>query len=384
MSWNELDETRLRSLIEVGSDVVSNLDIESLLGQIVRQAAEITGAKYAALGVLNAEQDGLDRFVTHGVDEATRKRIGEPPKGLGVLGVLIKHPVPIRLAKVSEHPDSFGFPPNHPPMDSFLGAPIIVRGEVFGNLYLAEKAEGEFDQADQEAVELLASWAAIAIANADSARGERLRAVIAAAERERHRWALELHDETLQGLGALRMMLSAVQRSADPETIRTTLGEALDQLSLEITGLRGLITELRPAALDSLGLEAALDSLARRAAGTGDFDLDLTLNIEGDAHQGNATEQEITAYRLVQEALSNAAKHSRAKRVMLEVRGDSSAISITVEDDGTGFDPASRTSGFGLSGMRERVVLVDGRLEIASRPGGGTRVEAWLPLGQPK
>lgn len=380
MSGEELDESRLRRLIDIGADVVSNLDTETLLEQIVAQARAITGARYAALGVLNAERDGLERFVTDGLDAAARERIGDLPKGLGVLGVLIKHPEPIRLHRVSDHPESFGFPPNHPPMESFLGVPITIQGESYGNLYLTDKQGGDFDQADQDAVELLANWAAIAIDNARIARKERLRAVIAAAESERHRWALELHDETLQGLGALRLLLAAAQRSESAEQMSAAIDEALDQLSLEITGLRSLISELRPAALDSLGLEAAVETLARRSAGIGDFDLEIDLEFNGHAHAGDATEQEITAYRLVQEALTNVAKHSGAEHVILSVRREPNAILVEVSDDGAGFEPTAPRHGFGLTGMRERVALVDGTLEINSSKGGGTRIQARLPF----
>lgn len=380
MNRSQLDESRLRRLIDVGAGVVSNLDTDSLLEQIVMEAREITGAKYAALGVLNADRDGLERFVTNGIDDATKSKIGELPKGLGVLGVLIKDPRPIRLHRVSDHADSFGFPPNHPPMESFLGVPVIIDGDAYGNLYLTDKQGGDFDQADQDAVELLAYWASIAIANARSVRKDRLRAVIDAAESERHRWALELHDETLQGLGALRLLLAAAQRSEDPKDMSAAIDDALDQLSLEITGLRSLITELRPAALDSLGLEAALETLARRAAGTGDYDIELDLDFNGYTHPGNATEQEITAYRLVQEALSNAAKHSRADHLMLSVSRDDGAILIDIADDGVGFDQALPRGGFGLTGMRERVALVGGTLTIDSKPGDGTRIRARLPL----
>lgn len=380
MNRSQLDESRLRRLIDVGAGVVSNLDTDSLLEQIVMEAREITGAKYAALGVLNADRDGLERFVTNGIDEATKSKIGDLPKGLGVLGVLIKDPRPIRLHRVADHAESFGFPPNHPPMESFLGVPVIIDGDAYGNLYLTDKQGGDFDQADQDAVELLAYWASIAIANARSVRKERLRAVIDAAESERHRWALELHDETLQGLGALRLLLAAAQRSEDAKDMSAAIDDALDQLSLEITGLRSLITELRPAALDSLGLEAALETLARRAAGTGDYDIEIDLDFNGYTHPGNATEQEITAYRLVQEALSNAAKHSRADHLMLSVTRDDGAIFIDIADDGAGFDQTLPRGGFGLTGMRERVALVGGTLTIDSKPGDGTRIRAMLPL----
>ena len=379
MPFRHLDEARLRKLTEIGANVVSNLDLESLLRQIVDNARAMTGARYAALGILDASRGELERFITSGIDDRTAAEIGPQPKGRGVLGMLIKHPEAIRMHRVEEHAESFGFPEHHPVMQSFLGVPIMIDGQAFGNLYLADKQAGDFDAADQAAVETLAMWAGIAIGNARSVREDRLRAAIAASEHERHRWALELHDETLQGMGALRLLLSAAQRSGDSDTMKRSIDEALEQLSLEITGLRGLITELRPAALDSLGLEAALETLATRAAGTGDFNLDIDFHFDALPRSEHATEQEITAYRLVQESLSNAAKHSRASQVSLTVRRTAQAIEIEVADDGTGFDTGARASGFGLPGMRERVALTQGELSVASVPGEGTTIKATLP-----
>jgi signal transduction histidine kinase len=378
LPFRDLDQPQLRQSTQIGVDVVSNLDLESLFKQIVERAREITGAKYAALGILNASRDGLARFITAGMSEAEIEAIGEYPSGRGVLGLLIEHPEPIRMHRVSEHEASFGFPEHHPHMESFLGAPVKIEGEAYGHLYLTDKEDGDFDDDDQAAVEALAMWAAIAINNAQYVRADRLRSTIAAAENERHRWALELHDETLQGLGALRIMLAAAQRSGNADTMKSAIDEALEQLSLEITGLRGLITELRPAALDSLGLEAALESLARRVAATADFNLEIELKFDNPGRTKRATENEIAAYRLVQEALTNAAKHSRASHVSVVVRRTEESIEINVTDNGVGFDTDQATEGFGLSGMRERLALSQSVLTISSAPGDGTTVAANL------
>jgi signal transduction histidine kinase len=378
LPFRDLDQPQLRQSTQIGVDVVSNLDLESLFKQIVERAREITGAKYAALGILNASRDGLARFITAGMSQDEIEAIGEYPSGRGVLGLLIEHPEPIRMHRVSEHEASFGFPEHHPHMGSFLGAPVKIEGEAYGHLYLTDKEDGDFDDDDQAAVEALAMWAAIAINNAQYVRADRLRSTIAAAENERHRWALELHDETLQGLGALRIMLAAAQRSGNADTMKSAIDEALEQLSLEITGLRGLITELRPAALDSLGLEAALESLARRVAATADFNLEIELKFDNPGRTKRATENEIAAYRLVQEALTNAAKHSRASHVSVVVRRTEESIEINVTDNGVGFDTDQATEGFGLSGMRERLALSQSVLTISSAPGDGTTVAANL------
>jgi GAF domain-containing protein len=164
---DHLDEQRLRRLIDVGRGLLSQLDAEAVLDQVLETAREITGARYAALGVLDRDRRELERFITQGIDAETHRSIGDLPRGRGILGVLIDDPRPLRIPVVGEHPKSYGFPPGHPPMSSFLGVPVVVRDQVWGNLYLTEKQGGaEFDAVDEESVVILAAWAAIAIENA--------------------------------------------------------------------------------------------------------------------------------------------------------------------------------------------------------------------------
>jgi signal transduction histidine kinase len=157
---------RLRTLLDTGIALTSELSLGVVLERIVEAAAELTGAEYAALGVIDRSGTGLERFVTTGIDEATRTTIGEPPHGRGILGVLIHDAAPLRLHDLTEDPRSVGFPPGHPRMHSFLGVPILLRGVSWGNLYLTEKAEGDFTDEDQETLTLLAAQAAVAIENA--------------------------------------------------------------------------------------------------------------------------------------------------------------------------------------------------------------------------
>jgi GAF domain-containing protein len=161
-----MDELRLRRLIAVGRTLVAELDLEVLLLTIVDASRELTGARYAALGVVNDRGDGLERFLTVGLDDDARARIGDLPHGHGVLGVLIHDPQPLRLSDVSEHPRSYGFPAGHPPMRTFLGVPVRIRDDVYGNLYMTDKDSGDFDEGDEEAAVVLAEWAGIAIQNA--------------------------------------------------------------------------------------------------------------------------------------------------------------------------------------------------------------------------
>lgn len=158
-----LEEDRLRQLIALGPALVSELDLDLLLNRLLETACSVTAARYAAIGVLDKERRELERFVTLGVSAAEERAIGERPRGRGLLGVLINDPRPLRLTDVSTHPHSSGFPPGHPPMRSFLGVPILIRGTAWGNLYLTEKRIGEFTEADEYAATTLATWAAIAV-----------------------------------------------------------------------------------------------------------------------------------------------------------------------------------------------------------------------------
>jgi GAF domain-containing protein len=161
------NENRLRALVETGVAITSELSIDALLQRLVESASELTGARYAALGVIDRGGAELERFLTTGIDAETKAAIGDLPRGRGILGVLIREDEPLRLHNIGDDPRSVGFPPNHPPMKTFLGVPVHLRGVAYGNLYLTEKAGGEdFTDEDQELVELLASQAAVAIENA--------------------------------------------------------------------------------------------------------------------------------------------------------------------------------------------------------------------------
>src|ERR671924_1756902 len=161
------DSDRLRTLLETGIAISSELSLEGVLERIVEAAAALTGARYAALGVIDRTGTALERFVTTGIDEATRAEIGDLPRGRGILGVLIRDAKPLRLHALQDDPRSVGFPPGHPPMRSFLGVPILLRGVAYGNLYLTEKeGEDDFSEHDEELVTLLAAQAAVAVENA--------------------------------------------------------------------------------------------------------------------------------------------------------------------------------------------------------------------------
>ena len=260
-------------------------------------------------------------------------------------------------------------------------APLDFRGDRLGVLVALDRRERgpAFEPEDLELFSALAASAATAVATAQSVAHERLRHSIEAAEQARGRWARELHDETLQGLVGLRMLLSSARRSGSAEAMAATIDEASSETKREIQNLRALIAELRPAALDELGLGPAIETLAQRsAAGAG---IEVSTRVALGAGDGRLPpETEGAVYRVVQEALTNVSKHAAASRVRLEVVRENGAVEVVVEDDGRGFDPAARSDGLGLVGMRERVQLSGGQLEIRSRPGAPTRVSARLPV----
>lgn len=212
-------------------------------------------------------------------------------------------------------------------------------------------------------------------------RGDRER--LQAAECERARWARELHDETLQGLAGLHVLLFSAARATTVEGMGDRIAEAQEQIEDEMEKLRGLISELRPAALDDLGLAASVRDLAERIRVAYRLEVETVVDLPapGGGPQRRASDVETAAYRIVQESLSNAARHAGASRVVVELSRRNGVLEVRVRDDGTGFDPGNAGSGFGLRGMRERVDLLDGTIEISSGAGRGTQVAAALPLG---
>jgi signal transduction histidine kinase len=377
-----LDEQRLERLIEVGRSLVTKRDPDAVIQNALRAARELTGARYAALGVLDQQRSGLERFMTDGMDGATVESIGDPPKGRGLLGLLIEEPRPILVDDLGSHPDSAGFPPNHPPMKSFLGVPVKIHGEPWGNLYLTDKERGHFDPSDEQSAVILAEWIAIAVNNARSQAAERVQLSFEAAEQERRKWARELHDETLQNLAGLRVLLSAAKRHAETEPCVEVIDTSIERVDDTIKEMRRLIADLRPAALDQLGVGPALSALVDRMQGDAGITIDLRIDlaVRGGAGSGRLVPQlEDTIYRVVQESLNNAVRHGGAKRAIVEIFEESDEITVRIVDDGAGFDPEAPRSGHGLTGMGERIALVGGELEVSSGPSGSV-VLARVPV----
>ena len=399
---------RLAGLCQAALALSAEHELQPVLQLIVASAASLSGARYTALGVYD-NKGQIRTFVHHGLDTATAAGIGRLPQGRGLLGATIAADAPVRIDDVAADPRSCGFPAHHPRMRAFLGVPIIRGGRRYGNLYLANKKNGApFDQDDERMMVTLAAFAAGAIQTAELITAERERAetaaalaaageqqrlhdqlraaAIAAQEAERARVARDLHDQVGQSLTsvllALRLVAGAVDhRLTDRSQIRQQITETRDLVAQALRDVQAVATGLRPAVLDDFGLAAALERLAADLAARHGIPVDLTADGLADGTR-LPTDHEIAAYRVAQEALTNAVRHASAERVKVIATYAGGVLRVIVEDDGIGFDPAAVTHrSLGLAGMHERLAIVGGVLIIDSRPGRGTRVIAEVPGG---
>jgi signal transduction histidine kinase len=278
-----------------------------------------------------------------------------------------------------------------------LVEPLDLEGHG-GGLVIALRSDSGFRGPDRDALKAFATSVSQRLAAERSVEIERLRYGMEARERERTRWAREIHDESIQGMGALRLKLANARDVDDPAALHVTVNAVLEGLGHEIDGLRHLITELRPAALDDLGLAAALQALARRAQAIDGLDVktEIDLGAEPGADEGSGRrldpELESTIYRIVQEALTNVSRHANATKAVVNISERDGVLRASVTDDGQGLPDAGRLGprgdglegGFGMSGMRERAELVGGELEFSPAPGKGTIARLVVPLaGRP-
>jgi signal transduction histidine kinase len=281
---------------------------------------------------------------------------------------------------------------------SVLIEPLSMEGQG-GGLIVALRGDGGFRRPDREALSAFASSVSQRLAAERSVEIERLRYGMEARERERTRWAREIHDESIQGIGALRLQLANARDLEDKEALSAAVAAVLEGLGNEIDGLRHLITELRPAALDDLGLAAAVEALARRAQAIDGLDVESEIDVPSHAdhaaaENGSAAEErldaelESTVYRIVQEALTNVSRHANASKAVVSIVVRDGVLRASVTDDGQGMPDAGRLGprgdglegGFGMGGMRERAELIGGELEFSPAPGRGTVVRLTVPL----
>jgi signal transduction histidine kinase len=362
--------------------IAGGLDLDRVLQLIVDSVRQLVGSEYAALGIVH-EDGWIERFITSGISPDVRAAIGPPPQGHGLLGKIIRDGVSLRIPDIATHPESYGFPPNHPVMHSLLGVPVRVAGEPVGNLYLTEKKGApEFSEEDQELVEMFALHAGIAIQNARLHLEVQKLAIVD----ERLRISRDLHDGIIQSIYAVSLSLEDVADLVDENPVEAVarVDRSIDRLHTTIGDIRTFIVGLGPEIDDGIG--GAIEAMAGELlAGSG---VDLVLDLAGAARLDARLHPE-AAHEVVQiarEALSNVARHSGASRasVTLRVAGDDATLRI--EDDGVGFDTARRLGSghFGLANLRDRAAGVGGTLTIDSERDGGTRIIVRLPLAAPE
>lgn len=369
-------ETRTgpKHLLDAVLAVSSDLDLPTVLRRVVAAAADLSAATYGALGVLDERREVLAEFVTVGVDDELRDRIGEFPRGHGILGTLIRDPRPLRLPDLAEHPDSFGFPPHHPRMKSFLGVPILIQGQAYGNLYLCDKVGGEsFTALDEDLVVALAGAAAIAI---DNARMHARVAEVALLE-ERDRIARDLHDTVIQRLFAVGLNLQGAIRMSKDSALIERIEQAVDGLDATVRELRSAIFELHTSHLVGQSTRQAVSDVCAEASRALGFEPSVLVDGPIDTAVDSSTAEHLAA--VLREALSNVAKHASAHdaRVWIRVGGDT--LYLRVQDDGVGIDSPDR-GGRGLDNIRQRAQRLGGSTLLSAVDGGGTRLEWTVPL----
>jgi signal transduction histidine kinase len=358
--------------------IAGELDLDKVLQLMVDSLRRLVGSRYAALGIVDA-RGGIESFITSGISAADRARIGPPPRGHGLLGTIIREGVTLRIPDIAAHDDTYGFPANHPPMHSFLGVPVVVGREAIGNFYLTEK-EGapEFDEGDEELVEMFAVHAGIAIQNA---RLHRQLGELAVVD-ERLRISRDLHDGIIQSIYSVSLSLEDVPElmTEDPAEAATRIDRAIDRLNMTIGDIRTFITRL--ATPPDTSLSMAIRDLVSEVAHDPRLELDLDLAQADELHGRLSPETTNELLQIVREAISNTYRHSGARhaRVALTSRDGDAILEIT--DDGRGFDPSAPVprGHFGIANLGNRARAAGGDIAIDSAPGKGTRILVHLPL----
>jgi signal transduction histidine kinase len=366
----------LSQLVDAVMAVGSDLDLPATLQRIVDAARELVDAHYGALGVLDLSGEALAQFIVSGIDEKTYRAIGELPKGHGILGLLITDPRPLRLPDLGEHPASFGFPPNHPPMHSFLGVPILVRGEVFGNLYLTDKESGEvITDVDEE---LLIALAAAAGAAIDNARLHSRVQELAVLE-DRDRIAMDLHDTVIQQLFAIGLSLQGTARMIhDPEAAQR-LQLAVDDLDVTIKRIRSTIFALG-ASVRSPTTGVRDDVLALISEASRWLDSEPQVHFDGPLATALTDEQSGEMVAALREMLTNVSRHAGANTVQVTLVATDDHVTLSVDDDGIG--PPSKgtpTGGRGLVNLKMRASRLGGTFELRPRDRGGSTAQWCIP-----
>jgi signal transduction histidine kinase len=369
-------EAHLAALDVAVRGISGVLALDPVLQLIVDRSRDLADAEYAALGIVNEDGD-IRRFITSGISSEEREQIGAPPRGRGLLGLIIREAQTLRIADIARDRRRHGFPAHHPEMHSFLGVPVTVQGRAVGNLYCANKRDApEFSAEDQTLVERFAAHAGLAIENARLSEQVQALAVV----EERERIGRDLHDGIIQRIYAVTLGLDDVPDIAmrDPAAAVERVERAIDALHAAIGEIRTFIYGLRPGLDGSGGLGGALERLVEETRLNATLRVELRLNAMPTLPETVSRE----LLSIAREALSNAVRHAKATIVTVEVGSGAGEIRLMVSDDGRGFDAAAPAAGghHGLENMRRRAAALGGRLLIESAQGGGTRIILMLPL----
>jgi len=366
------DPDRLRKLLDAVLGINSDLSLPHVLRHIVEAAVEVIGAGYGALGVLSERGDYLSEFVNVGIPPEDVAAIGQLPEGHGILGMLIIDARPLRLPDLTRHPESYGFPAHHPPMRSFLGVPVSVRGAVFGNLYLTEKRSApEFSDEDEGLAIALARAAGVAIENARlHARVRELTLV-----EDRERIAADLHDTVIQRLFATGLSLQGTLRSITPVEASERVERAVGDLDDTIRQIRSTIFALQAPRVIGRGLRAEILTLAGEVGGSLGFEPHLRLDGPIDATVDDLVAAHLLA--VLREALSNVVRHAAATRVDIAIAVADRLVTAEVRDNGVGPGLQTRPGGQGLANLAQRAEALGGSMSLTAGPAGMGSVFVW-------
>lgn len=370
------DPVKLRRLLDAVLLLEADLSLPVLLRHFVEEACSMTGARYGALGVLNEDRTALSEFITVGLSDEQEHKIGHRPTGLGVLGLLITDPKPLRLPDIATHPESAGFPKDHPRMSSFLGVPVTARDEVYGNLYLTEKIGwSEFTQDDEALVMAFAHAAGIAIASARL----HLRVQEVALLEDRDRIARDLHDAVIQRLFAIGLSLQGVARPPLPTETIERIQQAISDIDETIRQIRSSIFELAAESAER-SLRASVLALARELRGVVGFDASVTFDGPVDTEIPNHVAGHVLF--TVREALTNIGRHAHATRASVSLSVGDGSCTLVVRDDGRGIAESrgSSAGGLGMDNVRRRAEKLGGDVSVESAAGMGTILTWRVPL----
>jgi signal transduction histidine kinase len=397
---------RLEYLVAGSTELALELSLNGVLQRVAKLAADVTGARYAAVGLLGPDAKTLEVFVTEGIPEEKRRMMGHLPRGLGVLGAVIRDGQVLRLKDLARHPDSYGFPAHHPPMHSFLGVPIVGRRAVIGDLYVTEKeAGGEFTEEDEHLAILLAQRAAAAVENARlHEESARLLEEVQELQRTRERFFAMVNHELRNALAGTYGWAEMLVRKKDPTTVPRAAFEVLESAEGAIALVNDLLDlsrldedRLRPVVKDFSGMVVARNAMARTTPQALSKQVELQLetapdlpNCRSDAHR---------VEQILLNLLGNAIRHSPdGGQVVLAVGSGEGRMVFTIRDQGPGvaegeleriFDiyvtqdgPERTGMGLGLPLSRRLAMLLGGTLYAVAHPGAGGEFVLELPLGE--